>query len=367
MHNLALFPAVAIAFAVTSVFMLALHPLAIKIGLVDRPGGHKLHNGNIPIIGGIAMFAGMAVGAFLLGLPTGGFVSALVAGFLLVIVGVIDDGISLPPAVRLVAQITVVLIMIYGAGIQLADIGDPFGTGVISMGRFTVIFTVVVAVTMINAYNFVDGIDGLAGSLAFVALLAVVVVAGTDNSFGAAAFVALASIVGFMLFNFPARWNLEYRSFMGDSGSTFLGFAIVWLTLGIAQGAERVISPVYCLWFAAIPIFDCLTCFARRIFAHKSPLTPGRDHFHHTLSRGGFGVRQILGILTGLQLLYAIIGLLGHFAGVPEYLMFAAWSVLGLTHRLTIRKIAKSNRVYRWSKARSGGADGQNETVRTPH
>jgi len=85
------------------------------------------------------------------------------------------------------------------------------------------------------------------------------------------------------------------------------------------------------------------------------------------LSRGGFGVRQILGILTGLQVLYAIIGLLGHFAGVPEYLMFAAWAILGLTHLLIIRNIAKVNRVYRWSKIRSGHVAGQNETVRTQH
>ncbi len=366
MHDLALLPSSMVAFIVTVAFMLALHPLAIQMGLVDRPGGRKRHDGNIPIIGGIAMFAGMAVGTFLLGLPTAAFMSALIAGLLLIIVGAIDDGISLPPVARIITQIAVVLIMIYGANLQLVDIGDPFGTGVISMGRFTVIFTLVVAITMINAYNLVDGIDGLAGSLAIVALLAIAVVSGTNSVFGAAAVTVAASVVGFLLFNLPVRWNRELRSFMGDAGSTLLGFAIVWLTLGIAQGPEQVISPVHCLWFAAIPIFDCLTCFARRIFAHKSPLTPGRDHFHHTLSRGGFGVRQILGILTGLQLLYAIIGLLGYFAGVPEYLMFAAWSVLGLTHRLTIRKIAKSNRVYRWSKARSGGADGQNETVRTP-
>ena len=68
---------------------------------------------------------------------------------------------------------------------------------------------------------------------------------------------------------------------------------IVWLTLGIAQGGQQVISPVACLWFAAIPIFDCLTCFTRRALRGKSPFSPGRDHFHHTLNRGGFGVRQI--------------------------------------------------------------------------
>jgi hypothetical protein len=99
--------------------------------------------------------------------------------------------------------------------------------------------------------------------------------------------------------------------------------------LGVAQGEARVISPVHALWFAAVPIFDCLTCFVRRALQGKSPFTAGHDHFRHILRRGGFGVRQKPGILTGTQLIYAIIGLAGHFAGVPDYVMFAAWSVLG--------------------------------------
>jgi UDP-GlcNAc:undecaprenyl-phosphate GlcNAc-1-phosphate transferase len=97
---------------------------------------------------------------------------------------------------------------------------------------------------------------------------------------------------------------------------------------------------VHALWFAAVPIFDCLTCFVRRALQGKSPFTAGRDHFHHILRRAGFGVRQKLGILTGMQLVYAIIGLAGHFAGVPDYLMFAAWSVLGLSQYRIIRAIA---------------------------
>ena len=350
MQDLALLPSSVVAFVVTVAFMLALHPLAIQMGLVDSPGGRKRHDGNIPIIGGIAMFAGMAVGTFLLGLPTTAFMSVLIAGLLLIIVGAIDDGISLPPVARIITQIAVVLIMIYGANLQLVDIGDPFGTGVISMGRFTVIFTLLVSLTMINAYNFVDGIDGFAGSLAVVALLAVAVVAGTNSIFGATAVTVVASIIGFLLFNLPVTWNREFRSFMGDAGSTLLGFSIVWLTLGIAQGAEAVISPVHCLWFAALPIFDCLTCFVRRCRKGKSPFTPGRDHFHHLLRRGGFSARRRLGILTGLQIIYAAIGIFGYFAGVQDYVMFAAWSVLGVSQRSIIHTIAVSHRVYRWSQ-----------------
>ena len=345
--------------------MLALRPLALRVGLVDKPGGRKRHEGHIPLIGGIAIFAGLFAGITLVETDPGAYLTAFVACALLLVIGVIDDSLGLPASARMTAQVGAVLIMIYGGGHQLSDIGDPFGTGLISMGQFTLVFTLLVAVTMINAYNLIDGIDGLAGSLALIALLSVAMVGGTSSTFGGAAMVAAAAVVGFLMFNFPVVWNRPVRTFMGDAGSTLLGFVIVWLTLGIAQGAERAISPVACLWFAAIPIFDCLTCFVRRSLKGKSPFSPGRDHFHHALTRGGFGVRQILGILTGLQIIYALVGLAGNFYGVQDYVLFSAWSVLGLSQRWIIRKIAKSHRLYRLSQPHPRKLADKKETART--
>jgi UDP-GlcNAc:undecaprenyl-phosphate GlcNAc-1-phosphate transferase len=288
-----------------------------------------------------------------------------VACSFLLIIGVIDDSFALPASARMLAQVATVLIMIYGGGHQLADIGDPFGTGVISMGKLTLAFTLLVTLTMVNAYNLVDGIDGLAGSLALVALLSVAAVAGSSNVYGSSALIAAAAVVGFLMFNFPVVWNRPVRTFMGDAGSTLLGFVIVWLTLGIAQGAERAISPVACLWFAAIPIFDCLTCFIRRALKGKSPFSPDRDHFHHMLFRSGYGVRQVLGILTGLQVAYASVGLVGNFYGVQDYVLFTAWSVLGLSQRRVIRKIATSRYLRRLSEAHPRKLAAKNETMRT--
>jgi UDP-GlcNAc:undecaprenyl-phosphate GlcNAc-1-phosphate transferase len=104
---------------------------------------------------------------------------------------------------------------------------------------------------------------------------------------------------------------------------------------------------VHCLWFAALPIFDLLTCFVRRALRGRSPFSPGRDHVHHVLRRGGFRTREKLAILTGIQALYAIVGITGHFAGVPDYVMFAAWSIAGFTQGLIIRLIAKTYRFKR--------------------
>ena len=326
--------------------MLALRPVALGIGLVDAPGGRKLHLGRIPITGGIAMFLGVAAGASILPLPGSLALSMFIASAILVSVGVVDDRFGISAVARLLSQIVAVLLMVFGAKLSLTDIGDPFGTGLLFTGRFSLVVTMLVFVVMINAYNFVDGADGLAGSLSLIGLLAVAVVCGAYHPIAALALTVSAAICGFLVFNFPTIYNRYVRSFMGDGGSTLLGFTLAWITLSVSQGPDRLISPVHGLWFAAVPIFDFFTCFVRRLAKRRSPFTPGRDHFHHILLRGGFGVRQTLGILTGLQVLYALVGIAGAISGLPDVVMFSTWSIAGLTQILVIRAISKYRRFF---------------------
>ena len=353
MSEFILIPAMSVAFVVTVSFMIAFRPLARTLGLVDKPGGRKLHEGEIPIIGGLAMFIGVVSGLILLPVSSTLSITFVVASFLLILIGVLDDRFALPASSRIAIQVTAVLIMVYGAGYRLTDIGDPFGIGVIGLGQFSLLMTVLVSLTVINAYNLIDGADGLAGSLSLVALLAVALVGGYAAISSAVALTLAAAVVAFLFFNFPVSWNRPVRSFMGDAGSTFLGFAILWVVLGSSQGADRLVSPVIGLWFASVPIYDCLTCFVKRALARKSPFAPGRDHFHHVLNRGTPQVRRTIVVLTALQVLYAAIGLAGHYAGVPDFVMFAGWSVLGLTQFLIIRRIAALKRWVRMHGMRS--------------
>ena len=161
-----------------------------------------------------------------------------------------------------------------------------------------------------------------------------------------AALTVSAAIVGFLIFNFPTPWNRPLRSFMGDAGSTLLGFSVVWITLGISQGPDRMISPVLCLWFASVPVYDLLTCFVRRVRSGVSPFTPGRDHFHHTLLHGGFKVRETLGILMGLQALYALVALAAFYAAVSDVVMFSCWAILGLSQRFVIKLMVRQRRAF---------------------
>ena len=332
--------------------MLALRPAAFAIGLIDAPGGRKFHDGCIPITGGIAMFAGIFIATSFLPLPRELLLSLFVASFVLTLVGVLDDRFHLSAAERLFSQVAAILLMYFGAGLGLADIGEPFGTGVVGTGPLSLVVTMLVFMSVINAFNFVDGADGLAGSMALIGMLAVAMVAGAFHPVGAFALAVAASITGFLLFNFPTVHNRRVRAFMGDGGSTLLGFTLAWVTLSISQGPDRLISPVHCLWFAAVPIFDFFTCFTRRAMRHKSPFTPGRDHFHHILMRGSFGVRQTLGILTGLQVFYAIVGLVGFFTAVPDVVMFWSWAMLGFSQVAALRQIAKHHRL--WARRRRG-------------
>ena len=244
-----LLPALVVTFTVTVAFMMALRPLAKNIGLVDKPGGRKSHKGYVPIIGGVAMYFGIITGLALL--TVDGFTHSflpLSAG-LLVVIGLLDDRYDVKTSFRFVAQLSAVILMVFGAGLSLSSIGDHFGTGEISMGRFTLIFTMLVTLSMINAYNLIDGADGLAGSLALLALLSIAAVAGYGHPVTSVSLVLCGAIAGFLIFNFPSPWNRWARTFMGDAGSTLLGFSIVWVTLGISQGSDRLISPVHCLWF----------------------------------------------------------------------------------------------------------------------
>src|SRR3984893_1824079 len=123
----------ALAFAVTVVLTLTLRPLALRLRITDKPGGRKQHIGEIPLVGGIAMFTGILVAAMAAVQPKGLW-TLLVPAALLVIVGVIDDRYNVGVSARLAAQICATLIMMVGGGLYLRDIGDPFRTGRLGLG-----------------------------------------------------------------------------------------------------------------------------------------------------------------------------------------------------------------------------------------
>jgi UDP-GlcNAc:undecaprenyl-phosphate/decaprenyl-phosphate GlcNAc-1-phosphate transferase len=336
-----------LAFAVTAVLTLALRPLAFRLRLTDKPGGRKHHTGEIPLVGGIAMLIGILVTAMVALKPTS-HEAFLVSTVLLVIVGVFDDRFSTWISTRLAAQICAALVMMLGGDLYLRDIGDPFGSGLLGLGFLAIPISVVITLTVINAFNFVDGIDGLAASMALIALTAGALAAGLTAPAVAVAAMACGAILGFLLFNFPAFRNRNLRTFMGDAGSTLLGFIVVWFTVTISQGEHRALSPVAALWFALMPLSDFFSCVVQRVAKGKQPLHPGREHFHYMLMRAGLNGRQVLGVLVAFGLFYAAVGLVGASRKLPDWALFAPWiTLLGLQYFI-IKRLAVHLRHRRW-------------------
>jgi len=337
----------ALAFAVTVVLTLTLRPLAVRLCITDKPGGRKQHIGEIPLVGGVAMFIGILV-AMMTAVQTTGRWALLVPATVLVTVGVIDDRYRVGVSARLVAQTCAALIMMILGGLYLRDIGDPFGTGLLGLGILAIPVSVLVTLSVINAFNFIDGIDGLAASMALIALTAGGLTTGVRASAVGVAAMACGATLGFLLFNFPAFRHRRLRTFMGDAGSTLLGFVVVWFALSISQGADRSLSPVAALWFALMPLADFFSCFVRRLARGKMPLHAGREHFHFVLMRAGLSGRQVLAVLVAFSVLYAAVGLIGASEKLPDWALFAPWlTLLGLQHFI-IRGLAVYLRLHRW-------------------
>ncbi|WP_405223933.1 hypothetical protein [Lentisalinibacter sediminis] len=344
-----------LAFSITILFLLALRPVAVAVHLIDTPGGRKSHIGDVPVIGGLAMFAGLTFT-----LPFLWSAEPSVPGFfylaalLLVVVGSIDDRFDLPAAARLIGQACAALIAVYGAGILVADIGDPLFAGVIELGPFSLVFTVLVIVTVINAFNMLDGMDGLAGSVTLMALVGCLLV-GFNTAWQSLILVLCAAIAAFLVFNFPMKGNRRVRTFMGDAGSTVLGFAVAFVVIGLSQGEGRVMSPVVGLWFAALPLFDLFGSMFRRILKGQSPFRADSEHIHHILQRMGLSTRGCLTVMAGASALGVAIGYGGHVLGVADGLLFALWVAFGAAHFLVMRRAWRISRFIRRTQAVSRG------------
>jgi UDP-GlcNAc:undecaprenyl-phosphate GlcNAc-1-phosphate transferase len=321
---------------VTVLFMFALRPVARGIGLIDRPGGRKMHVGEIPVIGGLAMSAGLIVGSLQGGVVVQGFPVFLSAVLLLVVVGALDDRYDLPPSVRFLAQLCATLLMVAGADVYTVDIGDVFFSGVVELGWFAVPFTLLIVLTAINAFNMFDGSDGVAGIQALISIVFLGFACLMAGEMGhLPLLVGLAgSITGFLLFNWPSQRTRSVRAFMGDAGSTMIGFSLAWVSIEVSQGPARAISPVVILWIFALPIFDLFSSMIRRVSQGQSPFHGDSEHLHHVLKRFGLSSRKVAQLVLLTAAVFAGIGVGCYSSGVADGWLFIFWLLAGTSYHI---------------------------------
>lgn len=333
---------VGVAFLLTAALVLLLRPLAFVIGLVDKPSGRKTHAGEIPLIGGIAIFLGAGIALLVYALLTEqGKVLLLpisvllAAGAILLAVGIWDDLRDLPPVVRFVAQILAALVMIAGGGPVISDLGylSLSGSGeVVTTGVLAIPFTVFVTVGVINSINMSDGLDGLCGNLTMVSLLGLGTAAALWSNSGDFQLINIfsAAVAGFLLFNQRTIWRSRALVFLGDAGSMLLGFVLAWFTIEISQAPIDAVSPAAALWFVAMPVMDTVGVMLRRVLSGLSPFHADSQHLHHLLIQSGFTVAETILILGLCAIAGITVGLLGTWMKVPDLLLAGLFLATGI-------------------------------------
>jgi len=321
-------------------------PFAIEVGLVDKPSGRKLHAGHVPLIGGISIFIAVLM-ASLLWLPnTLELRMYLIASAMMVFIGALDDKYDLKVRIRIVGQLIVASIMIYGVGGYISNLGDLFALGEVTLGPVGIVFTYVAIIVVINAFNMVDGIDGLIGSLSIntFASIAVLFILSGQIDYVSYPLILATAIIPYLIFNLGLSKKAK-KIFMGDAGSMFIGLSVIWLLTMGTQSEQASFRPVTALWICAIPLMDMLALVVRRYRNGKSPFKPDREHLHHILQRVGFTPREALVIISACAATMSIIGLAGEYFKVPDVIMLTGFILMFVCYVLIIRKITKFERV----------------------
>lgn len=308
---------VLLAAAIAAVVAFALTPLvkklAVKIGVVDIPkDGRRMHTKPIPRLGGLGIFCAFMVSLAVAYLTNDKMVmekpvvGILIGAVIIVVLGILDDKYALPALPKFFVQIFAASVAV-AFGCRIDVISNPMISSTLPylvLPRWLSIFvTIIWIVTITNAVNFIDGLDGLAAGISAISAATMLVVALLISEVDIAIIMAalLGSCLGFLPYNFnPAK------IFMGDTGSTFLGFILATFSIQGMFKLYAVVSFAVPVLILGVPIFDICFAMLRRISKGQNPMKPDRGHVHHRLIDLGFTQRQAVCIA---YMLTAILGL----------------------------------------------------------
>ncbi|AWB66760.1 undecaprenyl-phosphate alpha-N-acetylglucosaminyl 1-phosphate transferase [Saccharobesus litoralis] len=340
------------ALLTTLIIIPFLKPIADKVGLVDLPNARKHHNGAVPLVGGIAIFLGTMT-ACMMAFPNDNLIQLfLISAGLIVLLGVMDDYHDLSVKLRIIAQILIACILVYGEQAYLANLGNLFGFGDVYLGTIGTLFTIIAVIAAINAFNMTDGIDGLAGSLALTTFgsSAILFYLGNNSEHVTLPLIIAFSVIPFLLFNLSLFPGNIRKIFMGDAGSMFIGLSVIWILVIGTQGENAAFRPVTALWIIAIPLMDMAAIMYRRIRKGQSPFKPDRDHLHHIFMRAGFTARQSLMIICTASVMLSLVGIISEIYQWPEPLMLVLFIAMFLAYNhaiVHVWKLVKRIRVLR--------------------
>ena len=280
--------------------------LAFRIGAVDRPNARKVHHRIMPRMGGLAIFLGFTLAVLVFADLTRQLQGMLLGAVIIVVLGIFDDIYALRASFKFVVQIIAALVAVLYGGNVISVLSNP---NIFSsnpwwvLGPLSIPVTVLWIVAITNAVNLIDGLDGLAVGVSTISSMTLLVIALTVADWEVAVLMgALAgACIGFMPYNLnPAK------IFMGDTGSTFLGFVLAVVSIQGLFKFYTIISFAVPFLMLGLPIFDTAFAFIRRIAHGQNPMSPDRSHVHHRLIDMGFNQKQAVAVLYVIS---AILGL----------------------------------------------------------
>ncbi len=302
-HNILLI--VLITFLASFLIVPLAKKIALHIGAIDCPDERKVHIIPTPRLGGLAIFLAFLVGYMLFAKQSTEMLAILIGGFLTFFVGFIDDIKPVRARYKFIGQIIAAsVIPIYG-GIILKDI-NAFGL-TINFGILSIPFTIFFIVAIMNAINFIDGIDGLSSGIAAIYFLTIGIIAIIMNKMGGLdivlCFIMLGSTIGFLVHNFPPA-----TIFVGDAGAYFFGYIIAVIAL-LGFKNVTMTSLIIPLVILAIPILDVISSILRRTIKKQKWDHADKEHFHHQLLKMNLGTKKTILIIYLVDIAFASVSI----------------------------------------------------------
>lgn len=287
--------------------------VAKRKGLVDKPGGRRVHRQLVPNLGGVAVFGGFTV-SFLMFSHLSEYprFQFLVAGIIVIFfIGIKDDIMIIAPVTKFLGQLAASAIVVIPGGIKFTHLHGFCGIGELPY-LAGVLLTIFVIVLIINAFNFVDGIDGLCSGLG-------IITAGTygiwfylhnENGYTLLAASLAGALAAFFIFNV---WGRENKVFLGDTGAQLLGLAVAVLTIrfnemNIVELNKGAIpsAPSVSFGILAMPLVDTLRVMFIRSVIRNSLFKADKNHIHHQMLELGFSHKKATFIILGVNILFIL-------------------------------------------------------------
>lgn len=296
-----------VTFFVSFVLVYVTKNLAFHIGALDYPNARKIHKEPTPRLGGIAIFASFLFGYIMYGSLTTQMLSILIGAFIIFFLGFLDDMKPLKAKDKFLVQIVAASIVVFYGKLYFDEL-TILGSTIVFPTIVSQLISVLFILGAINAINLIDGLDGLCAGTSTIYFVTVAIIAFVLNKLQGLdvtlCLIMTGATLGYLVHNFPPA-----KTFMGDCGSTFLGFMIAVIAL-LGFKVTTITSLFIPILILAIPIFDTALAILRRLIKHKSIGEPDKEHFHHQLLKMKFSPRVTILIIYGINILFSAVSIL---------------------------------------------------------